>query len=289
MASYKIKDVETLTGIKSHTLRIWESRYGILKPSRSETKIRSYSDSDLVYLLSISLLSQHGFKISKISAMNTEELKTSMQSIKTIKATETSIDALIMSLIELDEDLFHSTLTQVIEMEGLERTFTHHLIPFLDRLGVMWLTGTINPVQEHFISNLIRQKIISEIDKLPVPEKKDNPILMYLPEHEWHEISLLFYQFLIRKEGQFTVYLGQSLPVEALVVCIEKIQPKRIFTSWLTSVDSSFIVGYFKKLKDQFPNLEIYAGGAQIGIHIDAVRPYVVPVLSPKDLNPIHS
>jgi len=280
MASYKIKDIEILTGIKAHTIRIWESRYGILKPERSETQIRMYSDEELVYLLGIRLLNQHGIKISRIAEMCAVEMKNTIQEIHLKKESNATIENLIMALVEMDEQIFRDTLAQLIKTHGLENAFIQHLIPFFDRIGVMWLTGTINHAQEHFISSLIRQKIIREIDNLAIPSTNVPPVLLYLPEHEWHEISLLFYHFLLRNEGIHTVYLGQSLPYESLLLCIEKVQPRGIMSSWLTSVDEKFICNYFKQLRKQYPELAIYCGGAQIGIHKSKIAHLVEPILN---------
>ena len=278
MAEYKIKDLENLTGIKSHTIRIWEKRYRILSPDRTDTKIRTYSDSELTHLLTVSMLNRNGIKISKIAKLSQEDMNKLLWDIKVNKEPEYSMDKLLLSLVSLDEELFKETLANLLETEGLEKTFTNHLIPFLDRIGIMWLIGSVNPAQEHFMSNLIRQKIISEIDKQEIPVSTEKSVLMYLPEHEWHEMSLLFYHFLLRSKGIPTFYLGQSLPYESLVECIEKLKPNYILSSWLTAVDGKLVVGYFKKLKSDYPNLDVFAGGPQIKANSTALKKYIIEV-----------
>ena len=278
MAEYKIKDLENLTGIKSHTIRIWEKRYRILSPDRTDTKIRTYSDSELTHLLTVSMLNRNGIKISKIAKLSQEDMNKLLWDIKINKEPEYSMDKLLLSLVSLDEELFKETLANLLESEGLEKTFTDHLIPFLDRIGIMWLIGSVNPAQEHFMSNLIRQKIISEIDKQEIPVSTEKSVLMYLPEHEWHEMSLLFYHFLLRSKGVPTFYLGQSLPYESLVECIEKLKPNYILSSWLTAVDGKLVVGYFKKLKSDYPNLDVFAGGPQIKANSTALKKYIIEV-----------
>ncbi len=278
MAEYKIKDLENLTGIKSHTIRIWEKRYRILSPDRTDTKIRTYSDSELTHLLTVSMLNRNGIKISKIAKLSQEDMNKLLWDIKVNKEPEYSMDKLLLSLVSLDEELFKETLANLLETEGLEKTFTDHLIPFLDRIGIMWLIGSVNPAQEHFMSNLIRQKIISEIDKQEIPVSTEKSVLMYLPEHEWHEMSLLFYHFLLRSKGVHTFYLGQSLPYESLVECIEKLKPNYILSSWLTAVDGKLVVGYFKKLKSDYPNLDVFAGGPQIKANSTALKKYIIEV-----------
>ncbi len=278
MAEYKIKDLENLTGIKSHTIRIWEKRYRILSPDRTDTKIRTYSDSELTHLLTVSMLNRNGIKISKIAKLSQEDMNNLLWDIKVNKEPEYSMDKLLLSLVSLDEELFKETLANLLETEGLEKTFTDHLIPFLDRIGIMWLIGSVNPAQEHFMSNLIRQKIISEIDKQEIPVSTEKSVLMYLPEHEWHEMSLLFYHFLLRSKGVPTFYLGQSLPYESLVECIEKLKPNYILSSWLTAVDEKLVVSYFKKLKSDYPNLDVFAGGPQIKANSTALKKYIIEV-----------
>ncbi|MGB2466783.1 MAG: MerR family transcriptional regulator [Crocinitomicaceae bacterium] len=278
MAEYKIKDLENLTGIKSHTIRIWEKRYRILSPDRTDTKIRTYSDSELTHLLTVSMLNRNGIKISKIAKLSQEDMNKLLWDIKVNKEPEYSMDKLLLSLVSLDEELFKETLANLLETEGLEKTFTDHLIPFLDRIGIMWLIGSVNPAQEHFMSNLIRQKIISEIDKQEIPVSTEKSVLMYLPEHEWHEMSLLFYHFLLRSKGVPTFYLGQSLPYESLVECIEKLKPNYILSSWLTAVDGKLVVGYFKKLKSDYPNLDVFAGGPQIKTNSTELKKYIIEV-----------
>ena len=278
MAEYKIKDLENLTGIKSHTIRIWEKRYSILSPDRTDTKIRTYTDDELTHLLTVSMLNRNGIKISKIAKLKQEDMNKLLWDIKVNKEPEYSMDKLILALVSLDEDLFKGTMNGLIDKYGLEKTFVNHLIPFLDRIGIMWLIGTINPSQEHFMSNLIRQKIISEIDKQPIPKEDSKSILMYLPEHEWHEISLLFYQFLLRAKGVHTSYLGQSLPYPSLLESIEKLKPHAILSSWLTAVDKKFVVNYFKQLNKDLPDMKVFAGGAQIKANSKDLKGLIIEV-----------
>lgn len=281
---YKIKDLEVLSGIKAHTLRIWEQRYGILIPERTETKIRTYTDEELVLLLNIRILLDSGLKISRIAEFSKKEIALKVAELKLKTPKGIAQEKLILALIEMDEVMFDSVLEEVIRSSSLAEAFSECLIPFFERIGVMWLTGTINPAQEHFISNLIRQKIIVEIARLPIPEKKDAPVLLYLPEHEWHEIGLLFYQYILRTNGVYTFYLGQSLPYDALVLSIEKTKPACLVTSWLTSIEGAFAQGYFNQLNTQFPDLRVLAGGAQIGIHQALLVNKITHVKSSKDL-----
>ena len=284
MAEYKIGDIETLTGIKAHTIRIWEKRYGILVPERTDTHIRTYNDDELTYLLNITLLNKNGHKISKIAQLSDSEIKQLVWEIKTSPVTELSTEKLLLALIELDEWLFKETLTLLIEEHGFETAFIDFLVPFLDRIGIMWLVGSISAAQEHFMSNLIRQKIIAEIDKQPIPDKNEKPIMLFLPEHEWHEISLLFYQFLLREKGRNTIYLGQSLPYDSLLDCIKRLQPVALLTSWLTAVDDEYTMSYFAQLRQDTNQLPIYAGGAQVNMKAHLICDYIKEIKKASDL-----
>lgn len=284
MADYKIKDIEILTGIKAHTIRIWEKRYGILIPERTDTQIRTYTDQDLSYLLNISLLNKNGHKISKIAELSEQEIHQMVWDIKMQRTVDFTEEKLILALLHSDETLFTETLQVLIDEKGLARTFSEDLIPFLDRIGVMWLVNSISAAQEHFISNLIRQKIISEIDKQVIPTDKSFPIMLYLPEHDWHEIGLLFYQYLLRSKGFHTVYLGQSLPYDSLIDCIQRIQPKAIISSWLTAIDKPFLLSYFKRLKKDAPGVDLYAGGAQINLNAPDLNGLVIEIKNAESL-----
>lgn len=284
MAEYKIKDLETLTGIKAHTIRIWEKRYGLISPERTETLIRTYSDEELTMLLNIAMLNKHGVKISKIAQMKPEQISSQVWDLMGEKSTDSSTEKFILALLNLDENLFKDTLQLLIDEKGLETTFKENLIPFLDRIGVMWMVGTINPAQEHFISNLIRQKIISAIDKLEVPQGKEHPVMLFLPEHEWHEISLLFYHYAIRRSGLYTIYLGQSLPYDALLECIERFKPRALVTSWLTSVDSNYMLNFFKQLYKDSNGIPVHAGGYQINTNREQIHQFICEVKSVEEM-----
>jgi DNA-binding transcriptional MerR regulator len=285
MAEYKIKDLEVLSGVKAHTIRIWEKRYNLLSPDRTETQIRLYTDEDLVILLNVCLLYKHGVKISHIANMSFSQIQEKVLEIQQSFDVGDSSEQLILALLTLDEALFRNTLGSLISEVGLIKTFLDHLIPFLDRIGIMWLVGTINPSQEHFISNLIRQKIIAEIDKMPIPVNTDSPVMLFLPEHEWHEISLLFYQFILREKQLHTVYLGQSLPYDSLVECIRQLKPCALVTSWLTAVEDNFIENYFKQLKEEAGEIPILAGGYQIKANSSRISQWIVEIDNVESLN----
>jgi DNA-binding transcriptional MerR regulator len=284
MAEYKISDLETLTGIKAHTIRIWEKRYGLISPDRTETKIRMYSDQELVQLLNIALLNKHGYKISKIANMSSSTIGEHVQKLESNDDEDVSMERLILSMVEIDESLFSKTLNSLIDKKGLEKTFTETIIHFLDRIGIMWQVGSITPAQEHFMSNLIRQKVISAIDALSGEKASNQSVLLYLPEHEWHELSLLFYQFVLRKRGVKTYYLGQSVPYDSIISCYHQLKPDLLVTSWLTSVDPTFMVQYFKNLKKDLDNAPILVGGFQMNKNRELIGDLVSEIKTIEDL-----
>jgi len=264
MAEYRIKDLEGLTGIKAHTIRIWEKRYALLSPCRTETNLRTYTDQDLVTILVVAVLNNHGVKISHIAEMTQEERAKRFEKIQHEAIESNAIEQFILALLNLDEQLFCATFQELVDQQGLEKAFSDYLIPFLDRIGVMWLVGTINPAQEHFISHLIRQKIIVAIDKLPCAEFDANKkVVLYLPEHEWHELGLLLYQYILKKHGWKVYYLGQSVPMEAVRQVTDQVNPQLMVTSWVVSTDALIMPAYFKELKSFF-NGVIASGGCQM-------------------------
>jgi methanogenic corrinoid protein MtbC1 len=284
MGVYKIKDIEVLTGIKAHTIRIWEKRYGILEPARTDTQIRTYTDKDLTDILSIAILNKKGIKISRIAEMSFDQIWSKVNEFHSSIEKDIHYESLLLAVLNLDELQFNSALNDLIIMYGLEETYSKYLTSFLDRIGLMWITGTIHAGQEHFMSNLIRQHIISETSKLPVPDAKNNTVLLFLPEREWHEISLLFYHYILRSHGVYSFYLGQSTPYPALLICVEKLQPKALVTSCLTAVDAKLIQNYFKELKKDIGNVDLYAGGAQILEHSKKLSGIVKTIRSNNDL-----
>ncbi|MGB3181317.1 MAG: MerR family transcriptional regulator [Cyclobacteriaceae bacterium] len=266
MSTYSIKDLEHLSGIKAHTLRIWEQRYNFLNPKRTDTNIRYYDDKDLKLILNVSLLKDYGFKISKIAKMNEREMLEEVIKIteKNLKYPD-QIHALTLSMIDLDEDRFEKTMSTNILQLGFENTMINIIYPFLSKIGVLWQTGAINPAQEHFISNLVRHKIIVAIDGQFVPNNNDNKkFLLYLPEGELHELNLLFCYYLIKSRGYRGIYLGQSLPFEDLVSVYKVHSPEYIVTI-LTSVPrQEEVQAYVDKLGETFPQSEVLLSGYQV-------------------------
>lgn len=273
---YAIKDLERLSGIKAHTLRIWELRYGILKPERTETNIRYYTSEDLKRILNISLLNNNGFKISKIAKLPDEEIIKQAQSILNNYNKESDqIDNLVLCMMELNEAKFEKTISNCIIHFGFESTIEKIVFPFMRQIGNMWQVGIINPAQEHFISHLVRQKIIVGIDGL-FPEPLANPktFLLYLPDNELHELGLLYCNFLVKAKGHKCLYIGQSVPFSDLLSVTDLVHPDVIVTSITNHMEGITTQDYLNKLASSFPNSTIMVSGR---VFFDENEPIELP------------
>lgn len=230
MNIFSIKDLEALSGIKAHTIRIWEQRYSVLKPDRTGTNIRTYNDDELRYLLNVALLNKHGFKISSITKMTSDEVNQRILGLNNDEAlTDRHINQMIVHMTALDVEEFEAVIDRHIRNTGLKKTIIGLIFPFLDRIGMLWQTNHINPAQEHLVSQLIRQKIISATDRTQTPPS-GRPVLMFLPPGEHHEISLLFVQYLVKSEGLPSLYLGADVPLANLPEIIRLKQPVCLYT-----------------------------------------------------------
>lgn len=266
MSQYSIRDLEQLSGIKAHTLRIWEQRYDIIAPQRTDTNIRYYDDRDLKLVLNISLLKDHGYKISEIARMEAEAMHAEVVAISDRQLNyPDQIQALTIAMIDLDEDRFEKIISTNILQFGFENTMINIIYPFLSRIGTLWVTGSVGPAQEHFISNLIRQKIIVAIDGQVVkttPESKT--FLMFLPEGELHEMGLLFANYVVRARNNKVIYLGQSLPFKEIEFTYSVHKPDHIFTAITSVPANNDVQPYADKLAARFPECTILLTGYQV-------------------------
>ncbi len=286
MGKYSIKDLETLSGVKAHTIRIWEKRYGVITPDRTDTNIRTYCDSDLKKLLNIALLNNHGLKISKISKLKYEDL---CQEVEKLAITETSydtyIDRLIVAMVDLDRPKFEMLIREATEKMGFEGTCINILYPFLQKIGVMWMANSINPAQEHFISSLIIQKMYVATDQLYSPDAKEKKAIFFLREGELHEMGLLFYRYLMKKRDVEVIYLGQSVPMVDLKQTVEAHKPDFLVTALVATLDEDALDAYLKSLAESFPKQKIIVSGYQVSqfkrpvakniIKVDDVHQYI--------------
>ncbi|WP_299754448.1 MerR family transcriptional regulator [uncultured Pontibacter sp.] len=266
MAQYTIKELEHLSGIKAHTIRIWEQRYGILNPRRTETNIRYYDDADLKELLNISLLNESGYKISKIAQMEREQLlQTVRQLCERPCACSHHVNALVSAMVDMDEYKFDRALSTAAVQMGFQATMQEVIYPFLNKIGVLWQTGNITPAHEHFVSNLIRQKLLVAIDGQTARWKESDPAyILYLPENEFHELALLYMHYILRTYNQRVVYMGQHLPFEDLELTYEQFQAKYICTVLTSQPEREEVQAYLNKLSQRFTGCTVYVYGYQV-------------------------
>ncbi|MBN1387488.1 MAG: MerR family transcriptional regulator [Bacteroidales bacterium] len=263
MGKYTIKDLEKLSGIKAHTIRIWEKRYGIIIPERTNTHRRRYTDNDLRKLINIAILNRNGFKISKISSMSFREIEDRVSFVsQDLSQDDTQIKTLVIAMLNLDEISFIELINRSILNRGFEDTFNGIVFPFLRRVGVLWVTGTITPAQEHFVSNLIRQKLISNIDAL-ISRKRESrkKVLLLLPENELHEIGLLFFAYITRKNGHEILYLGSQTPFDSVVEAVQIWHADIIVTGTLSEFSGVQRGEYLEKLSKVFNKQVIIVSG----------------------------
>lgn len=263
---FSISDIEGLTGIKAHTIRIWEQRYNLLSAKRTATNIRYYDDEDLRLFLNISTLNQHGYKISKISKMDADEI---FQLVKTLQAQPKNTDAqlkkLLNAMIKMDETTFEQTLQKCVKELGLEEAMINVIFPFLYKVGEMWQVGTINAAHEHFASHKIQQKIINATYQIKAKTTESSKkYILFLPPQEQHELGLLFAQYLLRKYGQHCLYLGQSLPFETLKEVSMYYKPDFAFTVLTSALADKKIDDTVSSLQSSLSDVTLLITGNQV-------------------------
>ncbi len=271
MGRYTIKDLEQLSGIKAHTLRVWEQRHEIISPKRTPTNIRYYDDSDLRLILNISFLNRNGYKISKIANMSGKEIQDIVKRISDSNLEyPNQVNALVIAMVNLDEERFEKIISTNTLQFGFENTMIHIVYPFLEQIGILWQTGSINPAHEHFISGLIRQKLIVAIDGQVAPRVPDaKKYILFLPEGELHELSLLFGAYVIKSRNNRAIYLGQSLPLKDLSMIVELYKPDYLFTTITSYPSQEDVLPYIEELKKICPDQEVLLTGYQALAHAD--------------------
>jgi len=266
MIQYSIKDLEKLTGIKAHTIRIWEKRYDIVVPHRTSTNIRFYTERDLKKLMNVASLVKLGVKISTLSGLSFEELNDKIiEFYRKPNINTTYIDQLILAMTDLDDKTFNKILSNAILDKGFENTIIEVIFPFLQQLGLLWQTGNINIAHERFVMNLLRQKLIVAIDGLNYfPDKNSKLFVMFLPKDEYHEIELLSYRYIIRKHGHKVVYLGQSIPLDDLSEIVKIKKTDYLFTCINLPHTQEELKIIIQNLSKLFPEQKIFITGKQV-------------------------
>jgi MerR family transcriptional regulator, light-induced transcriptional regulator len=262
MNAFTIKDLENLTGIKAHTIRIWEQRYSFLRPQRTDTNIRYYNNDELKKILNISLLNKYGYKISHIDRMSEVEIGDKIMTLNnSLAQQERVINDLIQQMVDLNIEEFESSLSEYIRLRGIEKTINQIIFPFMERIGVLWITGHINPAQEHLVSNIIRQKLIVGTEGAASLLKVDKTGLLFLPEGEFHELGLLFIQYLLKSRGISVLYLGANVPIDDVEYIVKAKKLDFLYTH-LTSVSNGFSFDRFiTQASKKFDNIPFIISG----------------------------
>ena len=251
--SFSIRDMENLSGIKAHTIRIWEKRYNLFSPERTTTNIRTYSIRSLQKLLNITLLYNNGYKISKIAKLDDSQIPVMVREIVSNNSEKShAINAFKLAMVNFDQALFLNTYSSLLSERSFREIFNEVFIPLLNELGLLWQTDTISPAHEHFITHLIKQKIFINTEKLQIlePTKKDKVFVLFLPENEIHEIGLLYINYEIALRGYKSIYLGQTMPIENLVDLLKYYDNVHFVSYFTVSPSKEHLNDYFNKFSD---------------------------------------
>jgi len=249
---FTIKDLENISGIKAHTIRIWEKRYNLLEPKRTDTNIRYYTHQNLQKLLNIVLLNKNNYKISKIAQMSEEAIVLNARELAfKIAVNDEAINSFKLSMFQFDKVLFNNTYNKLLHKKTFREIFKDVFIPFLEHIGLLWQTDTLLPAHEHFISNLISQKIQINTEKLQynVTDTRKTYVL-FLPENEIHELGILYLNYELSLRGNQTIYLGQSLPLDNLNYFFDGSQEICFITSMTVQPYDDQVVDYFYQIDD---------------------------------------
>jgi len=267
---FSIKDLENLSGIKAHTIRIWEKRYNVLEPMRTETNIRTYDLASLQKLLNITLLHNHGYKISKISKLEVGQISQMVKEIINEKSVKNhAISTFKMAMMNFDQTLFTTTYNELLSEKSFEKVFYDVFIPLMNEIGLLWQSETITPAHEHFISNLIRQKILINTENLQSNQatNTDKIFVLYLPTNEIHELGLMYLNYQFINNGYKTIYLGESIPTENLKD-VTRYFDNVVFVTYMTvEPDKDKINHYLDNIKKEVltpSNSELWITGRMV-------------------------
>lgn len=262
MDAFTIKDLESLSGIKAHTIRIWEQRYSFLKPQRTSTNIRYYSNEELKALLNIALLNRYGYKISHIDRMPPEEIGSRILSLTDPQAVQARlINELVKQMVDLEIREFEHILSGYMNAKGVERTVNQIIFPFLDRIGILWQTGHINPAQEHLVTNLIRQKLIAAIDTVVPRPGSSATFMLFLPEGEHHELGLLYIHYLLKVRGIQVIYLGANVPLNDIIYVARLKNPDYLYCHLTGSANPQQVEKFLTTLLLKLPETSLAVSG----------------------------
>lgn len=290
-STFSIKDLENLTGIKAHTIRIWEKRYNLLEPERTDTNIRTYSLANLQKLLNISYLNNNGYKISKIAALDSKDIPKLVKDVAQSDLTNNhAIDTFKLSMLNFDQKLFYDTYESLIKEKSFSEIFYEDLIPLLSEIGMLWQTDTITTAHEHFITSLIRQKILvnTELIQSQNQVETDRIFVLYLPDNEVHELGLMLINYEIISRGHQSIFLGQSVPLESLKDFLNYYNDITFVSYFTVKPEKEFINEYITDLTDKLlvkDSIKFWVLGRMLNeIDLTSLPKQIHPFNSIKDL-----
>ena len=266
MSSYSIKDLERISNMKAHTIRMWEQRYGLFEPERTETNIRSYNDDHVKKLLNVCTLLDRGMKISHIGKLSKAEItkeidKIIQESFQGDVHVDAIVNQALIAITTYNVVLFNELFGNAVRRLGLSKTYIKILYPLLVKTGLMWVKDDLLPSQEHFLSNLIRQKLFAAIDALPLPESPDQKWILFLNEEEDHEIGLLFAYYMVRQLGKEVIYLGARVPYYDLAAVIKQCNPTHVYSFFVRNQFGNQIESLLTSLAADFPKTRTCISG----------------------------
>ncbi|HEY9116414.1 MAG TPA: MerR family transcriptional regulator [Roseivirga sp.] len=268
MIKYSIKDLEKFSGVKAHTIRIWEQRYQLLTPKRTDTNIRYYDESQLKYLLNVTLLVENGFRISQICSMSEVEFNEQLKEVageglhsKEDNQLNAAINEMVLAMLELDENRFEKIMSSSLLQRSFEEVLVKVIYPFLKRIGVMWRVGEVSTAQEHFIYQLIRQKIIVAIDALIARKKSSDKYLLFLPKSEFSDLLILLFTYILKSRGKQCIYLGADIPFRDLQQVAKISNPNVLFTFVKAPASKIDTQAYIYELSEKFSDKQILISG----------------------------
>jgi len=265
MQTYSIADLEKLSGIKSHTIRIWEKRYNIVSPERSDTNIRAYNDDQLKKILNISFLINNGLKISKIASLSLDELSSKVISLTSNSASfEAQINNFVICSLQFDEPLFNKTYNTLREDYSLSFVYENVFIPTLRRIGALWSSGELFPAQEHFLSNLIKQKFYHAIEVAESSLRRNKKAYLFLPPWEDHDFALLYSNMILKQNGFDVVNVGKTMTFESILQCIEKVKPDILFTTFIVGQKVTILQKFCDDLHNHSDTKLFFAGNPDL-------------------------
>jgi DNA-binding transcriptional MerR regulator len=285
MKHYSIGELELLSRIKTHTIRVWEQRYKLLVPERSEGNTRYYNENQLKKLLKVALLNKSGIKISHIVEMSDQEL--SQKADEIILSTgniDLAVEQLMNASLNFDQNKTKSFFDQYIQLYGLENTFEKIIFPYLRVVGNLWVSGKITPGHEHFFTNLCKLKLFAEIDKLALPTNNESGVLLFQPEWDYHELGILYYMYLFTKAGYFCTYLGQAVPIKDAIQTANTLKKKHIITTFIGPTTHENVLEYIDKLVTGTKNSTIYVSGPHVDFPLNQYKNRVMVFQSVNDL-----